>query len=450
MVGSVLVAAATLYTGAAAHPPPHHSPSPPPSWHKSCGSQSELRHGSPESVGLLSEPLRLAVDNLTNYTHPADYGSFTYDEIHPIYPGCANIIGHCGTIVSEFAVGKRDLYSDVNGTFLPRWKQEDATIDTIYDMASLTKLFTTVAVLQQLDAGKLELNKTVASYVPQFATNSKQAVTILELLTHTSGFAPDPDPPLYFPVYSTYEERINAIMSAPLADLPGSTYTYSDLNFMSLFILLESVTGKKLDALIGDFVKPLGMESTFFNRGNIEGPKFPPYRTMATQEFQIAVLGPSEPQRPQPVRGTVHDENAWALDGVSGHAGLFSTVGDTAILCQMILNNGTYGGRKYLSQQAVDWIFTNFNARFPSDAHGLGFELDQYYWSGPMASLQTAGHTGYTGTTLAIDRPSNTFFLHFANRVHPSRNWSSNNIAREALGYWVAKSLGRDVAFPAV
>lgn len=445
---SVFVGASTLLAAATAHPPYH--PSPPHWQHKSCGAQSKLRYGSPESVGLLSEPLRLAVGNLTNYTHPANYGSFTHDVVHPVEPGSANVIGHCGTVVSNFAVGKRNLYADVNGTLLPRWKQEEATVDTIYDMASLTKLFTAVAVLQQLDAGTLELNKTVASYLPQFATNGKQNVTILELLTHTSGFAPDPDPGLYDPVYTTYQEKIDAILNALLQDAPGSTYTYSDLNFMTLFILLETVTGKKHDVLIGDFTKPLGMTSTFFNRGNIEGPAFPPYGRMATQEFQIAVLGPSEPQRPQPVRGTVHDENAWALNGVSGHAGLFSTVGDTAILCQMILNNGTYGGKRYLSQQAVDWIFTNFNARFPTDAHGLGFELDQYYWSGPMASLQTAGHTGYTGTTLAIDRPSNTFFLHFANRVHPSRNWSSNNIAREALGYWVAKSLGRDVAFPAV
>ncbi|KAK4501434.1 hypothetical protein PRZ48_007243 [Zasmidium cellare] len=439
--------AALLYAVAATAHPPYH-PSPPPWQHKHCGPQSHLQHGTPSSVGLLPEPLQLAVANLTNYTHPGNYGTATHNVIHPIEPGSANLIAHCGTIVSSFAVGKRNLYADVNGTFLPPGKQEDATLDTIYDLASLTKLFTTVAVLQQLDAGRLQLNGTVATYMPEFGVNGKEGVTVLELLTHTSGFAPDPEPGLYDAVYTTYEEKIDAILSAPLQDAPGSTYTYSDLNFMNLFLLLEKVTGKKLDVLVGDFTKPLGMASTFFNRGNVEGPAFTPYRMMATQEFQIAVLGPSEPQRPQPVRGTVHDENAWALDGVSGHAGLFSTVGDVAILCQMILNNGTYDGKRYLSQQAVDWIFTNFNARFPDDAHGLGFELDQYYWSGPMASLQTAGHTGFTGTTLAIDRPSNTLFLHFANRVHPSRNWSSNNIAREALGYWVAKSLGRDVAFP--
>lgn len=215
-----------------------------------------------------------------------------------------------------------------------------------------------------------------------------------------------------------------------------------------MMLVLEKVASQPLDALIYEFTSRLGMTSTFFNRGNIEGPAFPPYYRMATEEFQISVMGPGEPQRPQPVRGTVHDENAWALFGVSGHAGLFSTVRDTAIFCQMILNNGTYGGERILSPQAVDLIFKNFNTKFPTDSHGFGFELNQYYTSGPMANPLAASHTGFTGTSMVIDRDSNTLFLHFSNRVHPSRYWSSNNIVREGLGYWVATALGRDVAYP--
>lgn len=116
----------------------------------------------------------------------------------------------------------------------------------------------------------------------------------------------------------------------------------------------------------------------------------------------------------------------------------------------MILNNGTYNGIQILKPETIDIIFYNFNTAFPGDEHGLGFELDQYYWSGPMANLECAGHTGFTGTTLAIDRASDTFFILFSNRVHSSREWSSNNVVREALGYWVATALGRDVAFPAL
>lgn len=411
-------------------------------------SQDTLRFGTPESVGLLSPPLRQLVANITGYQQPANYGGFSHNEMHPIEPSSAVIVGHDRTIVSLFASGNMLLYADANGTELPRGQQLSARPDTIYDLASLTKLFTTIAALREIDTGRLALDQTVASYMPSFAANGKENITILMLLTHTSGFAPDPEPPLYDPVYTTVEQRTAAILNQSLLHAPGSTYLYSDLNFMSLGLLLEHITHKALDELIREYTDPLGMHDTFFNRGNIEGPAFPFYPRMAAEEYQIEVLGSMEPVRPQPVRGTVHDENAWALDGVAGHAGLFSTVEDTAILCQMILNNGTYGGRRILSPEVVDLIFHNFNERFPGNEHGLGFELNQYYTAGPMASLQTASHTGFTGTTMVIDRPSNTFFLLFANRVHPNRNWSSNNVAREALGYWVAKSLGRDVPFP--
>lgn len=218
-------------------------------------------------------------------------------------------------------------------------------------------------------------------------------------MTHTSGFGPDPSPPLYSPNYTTYDQRIQAILTQKIINPPGSTCLYSDLNFMSLSIVLETITGCGLDDLIHEYTSLMGLTSTFFNRGNVEGTANPFYHRTATQEFQIAVLGPSEPQRPQPVRGTVHDGNAWALDGVSGHAGLFSTVTDTAAFCQMILNNGTYNDHCILSPQAVDLIFTNFNTKFPGDEHGFAFELDQYYTAGPLASLETASHTGYTGTT---------------------------------------------------
>ncbi|KAF9892524.1 hypothetical protein FE257_001633 [Aspergillus nanangensis] len=406
-----------------------------------------LHQASPESVGLLPAPLHAMQINITSYEKPANYGASSYNEIHPIQPSSAVIVAHNRAIVSRFAHGKASLYASVNGTTLPPSQQEPAHPDTIYDLASLTKLFTTIAALRQLDAGRLALNATVASYLPTFAAQGKQSITILMLLTHTSGFAPDPSPPLYDPVYNSVAERRAAILNQPLADPPGSTFTYSDLNFMTLGLVLESITDTPLDELVAEYTATLGMHDTFFNRGNVE--HLAVYSRIAAQEFQIAALGGDlEPVRPQPVRGTVHDENAWALDGVSGHAGLFSTVDDTAILCQMILNNGVYAGVRVLSEHAVDLIFHDFNARFPGDAHGLGFELDQEYTAGPMASPKTASHTGFTGTSIVIDRPSNTFFVLFANRVHPSRNWSSNNIVRKALGYWVAKALGRDVAFP--
>jgi CubicO group peptidase (beta-lactamase class C family) len=411
-----------------------------------------LRYGSPESVGMDPQPLKEMIANLSGYTTPANYGSFTHNVVNPIEPGGSVIVGHKNTIVSAFAFGKKNLYANANGTLLAPHLQEEADLDTIYDMASLTKLFTTVAALREIDNGRIQLNATVATYVPEFAANGKANITILMLFTHTSGFDADPTPSLFSGSYPTYEDKIQAILNQAIINAPGSTYLYSDLNFMSMMIVLERVTGRPLDVLTAQFTSLLGMRRTFFNRGNVEGPKNPFYWQSAAQEFQIEVLGAGEPQRPQPVRGTVHDENAWALGGVSGHAGLFSTVRDTAALCQMILNNGTYNGHRILSQEAVDNIFTNFNARFNNinDDHGLGFELDQYYTAGPLRSLLTASHTGFTGTSLVVDRGRDVFYLHFSNRVHPSRGWSSNNIVREALGYWVGTSLGLDLLFPAL
>lgn len=417
---------------------------------KSC--TDVLRPGSAESVGMLAEPLKDMVANMSQFTEAADWGAPTHNQVLPVEPGGTVLVARHGRIVSHFAFGKRNLWASVDGysgTKLPAEVQEDAKLDTIYDMASLTKLFTTVAVLRCLDKGLVTLEGPVATWLPGFEVNGKKNVTLIQLLTHTSGFAPDPAVGLWMAQYPTYDSRIQAILQSELQNTPGSTYLYSDLNFMTLMLVVEAVTGMKHDDVVKEYTDEMGMADTFYNRGNVEGSKFQYYSRMATQEFQNNVVSGYEPERPQPVRGTVHDENAWALDGVSGHAGLFSTAFDTAKFCQMVLNNGTYNGKRILSKESVDLIFTNFNERFgPGNEHGVGFELNQYYTAGPMANLQAASHTGFTGTSLVIDRESDTLFVHLSNRVHPSRNWSSNNIARETLGAWVATALGRKVKFP--
>ncbi|GFZ48815.1 hypothetical protein JCM24511_06564 [Saitozyma sp. JCM 24511] len=408
-----------------------------------------LSYGSPESVGLLSAPLKELQKNTSAYTVAQNYSSASYNLVHPLYPGATVLVGHRNTIVSHFSTGYNLLYSDSNGTKLAKNDRIRMRDDSIYDMASLSKMFTTVLALQQLGEGLINLNDTVDTYLPDFARNNKTSITILQLMTHTSGFDADPAPPLY-PNYTTYEARREAVITQKPINPPGEVYLYSDLNFMNLAFVLEATTNSTLDQLMYDkFLHPLGMWDSFYNKGNLPANETEQYdRTVAT-EFQIEVLGTTyEPPRPQPVRGTVHDENAWALDGVSGHAGMFSTAYDLAIFCQTILNNGTYNGVKILEPWTVDLIFHNYNTKFPNDAHGLGFELNQTYWSGPMRSLQTAGHTGFTGTTMVIDRPSGTFWLALTNRVHPSRKWSSTNIEREYAGYFIAEALGRSPTGP--
>jgi CubicO group peptidase (beta-lactamase class C family) len=400
-----------------------------------------VREASPESVGMDSAALEQLERNMSDFNvHPPS------GESHPVQPGSAVVVGHEGVVVSRFATGYAQLYADANGTKLPEHERRKTEVDTIYDLASLSKLFTTIAALREIDNGRICICEPVAKYVPEFAQNGKGNVTIEQLLTHTSGFDAEPEPPLYdTDEYRTVEERRRGVLASKLLNRPGEKFVYSDINFMTMQQVLERVTGRRLDDLVGEYTRMLGMHDTYYNRGNRPLHADRRFERTVAEEFQIAVMGDKEPKRPQPVRGTVHDENAYSLDGVSGHAGVFSTVDDVAVLCQMILNNGTYNGRQILSQDAVNLIFHNFNTRFPEDAHGLGFELNQAYWSGPMANPLCAGHTGFTGTTLAIDRASNTFFILFANKVHPTREWPSNNVARQALGYWVAKALGRDV-----
>ncbi|CAH0047257.1 unnamed protein product [Clonostachys solani] len=412
------------------------------------GQTRVLKHGSPESVGLLPQPLNAMIQNITSYTEPRNYGAASFQEVRALEPGSVNLVARHGTIVSAFAVGHRKLYADANGTLLEPEEQENATFDTVYDMASLSKLFCTIAVLREVDAGRIDLNQTVATYLPEFGANGKENITVINLLTHSSGLLPLPTPDLWKSNYSSIDQRVATLLTLPPQVPPRTQFIYSDIGFMTLRYMLERITGRNFELLVYSYTIPLGMNSTFYNRGNLEGPLNPFYHRVAPTEFEIEAQGPEEPPRPQPVRGTVHDENTWALGGLSGHAGLFSTVGDVAVFCQMILNNGTYGQHRILSQKSVDLIFTDFNAEFPGNNYGAGFALNQSYTQGSMQSLKTASHSGFTGTTLAIDRPSDTFWIHFSNRVHPSRYYGTNNPVRRAMGYWVAKSLGRDVPFP--
>jgi hypothetical protein len=156
------------------------------------------------------------------------------------------------------------------------------------------------------------------------------------------------------------------------------------------------------------------------------------------------------------VRGSVHDENAWALGGVAGHAGVFSTARDLAVLAQTILNGGTYRGHRILRQDTVDAMLTNDNQAFPGHDHGLGFELNQRFYMGGLSSRRTAGHTGFTGTDLVIDPLSRSFAILLTNRVHPSRSWGSINLARETVATGLAKALavrplvGRDAWYSGI
>ena len=390
-----------------------------------------LGTGTPRSAGLDPAPLERAWDTVTGFEQAPAGG-------RPLYPGAVLTYGHQGRVVMTRASGLARLYADGEGTLLPQDQRIATRTDTIYDLASISKLFTSVVVMQQVERGRVDLDAPVARYVPEFAANDKAGITIRQLLTHTSGF------PAFLPFWSAYPDpasRMQAALTARTVSTPGSAYLYSDLNLITLGEVVHRVSGKPLDRLVADGITgPLGMRDTGYNPDPALRPR------IAATEFQTA------PDRGM-VWGEVHDENAWSFGGVAGHAGVFSTARDLSVLAQTMINGGAHDGERILSEESVQQMITNENTEFPGDDHGLGFELDQRWYMGGLASQRTAGHTGYTGTSLVIDFSSRSFVILLTNRVHPSRSWGSVNRARVAAAQGMAEALavrpreGRDAWF---
>ncbi|WP_438488293.1 serine hydrolase domain-containing protein [Streptomyces sp. S186] len=318
----------------------------------------------------------------------------------PWCPGAVVLAGRGPVVAAEAATGWAVRYRAYDpgrdrGVDLPRDRWEPMRIGTVFDLASLSKLFTAIAAVQQAERGRLALDAPVAAHLPAFAPG----ITVRDLLRHTSGLAPE----LPF-----YEHRGGPDPLAPLwaeAAAPSGPYgvhRYSDLNLIALHLLLERLTGRRLDALVRDGITgPLGMTSTCY------GPLAP--QGVAATEDQRRPWAKADRGL---LRGEVHDENAWALGGVAGHAGVFSTAQDLAVLCRTLLNGGGYGTARILGPAAVAALL---------DPPGLGFAVDQPYFMGELAGRGAAGHTGFTGTSLVLDRATDSFLVLLANTVHPRR-----------------------------
>jgi CubicO group peptidase (beta-lactamase class C family) len=386
-----------------------------------------LREGQPQDVGLLPGYIAELRTDAESYLKPTpDHPNY------PAYPGGVLLAAKDGVVVANAAFGKAVRYSSVGpppertGVELPADQQIPAQRDTIYDIASMSKLFTTIVVLQLVERGLVDLDAPVADYVPEFAAAGKEDVTVRMLLTHTSGLPPDPDPGLW--TYDlTPQQRLAVALATPLAreNTPGGQYIYSDIGFMALGALVQAVTGLPLDEAVRQGITgPLGMTDTVYN----PSPDLRP-RIAATEYEPYVDRGM--------VWGEVHDENAWALGGVAGHAGVFSTAHDLAILSQMLLNGGQYGGVRILREATVREALVNYNARFmskyPDSDRGLGFQLSTYRYMGPLSSPVTFGHMGYTGTSVVVDPLSHSFVILLTNRVHPSRDWGGNTVVRQKL-----------------
>ncbi|WP_436318757.1 serine hydrolase domain-containing protein [Streptomyces griseofuscus] len=288
------------------------------------------------------------------------------------------------------------------------------TVDTPFDLASLTKLFTSVAVVQQIERGTLAMDAPVGHYLPEFRILSEHRVTVRQLLTHTSGLRPE------LPLYDCPDRTARLTMlRAEAPSGPPGTYRYSDLNMLFLQFVLERVTGRTLDVLVRNGItRPLGMTATGFG----------PCPGAAATEDQWRPWAKADRGM---LRGVVHDENAWALGGIAGHAGLFSTARDLAVFCRTLLGGGSYGPARILAPDFTDLLLT---------PPGLGFALDQPWFMGALAGRGAAGHTGFTGTSLVLDRATDTFVVLLANTVHPRRR-PADSTPRAAIGTWLARAV---------
>ncbi|MFF6880541.1 serine hydrolase [Streptomyces sp. NPDC012474] len=390
------------------------------------GRHPTLRHGSAARAGLLSSHLRRLVSDAEAFLAPSPE--------HPWYAGAVLLAGRGGTVALHRPIGMAVRYRAYDektdtGIEFPPGEQIPMARDTVFDLASVSKLFTSILAVQQMERGALELEGKVASYLPDFARAGKQDITIRQLLTHTSGFR------AWIPLYSapTYEEKLQRIWNEAPVSAPGTAYLYSDLNLISLQLVLERVAGRTLDILLRDEItEPLGLRRTRYNPPASWRPGI-----AATEDARAPWSGLDRGL----VWGEVHDENAFGLGGVAGHAGVFSDAWDLAVLGRTLLNGGVYGRARILGRESVELMFTDFNTAFPGDEHGLGFELYQHWYMGAMATPRSAGHTGFTGTSLVLDPTTDSFLVVLGNSVHPVRTWRSGSAPRVAAANNMARAV---------
>lgn len=369
-------------------------PNPYPWNHPGCPCATVLNPGSAQTAGLIEAPLKNMDDTINRAL------------ARRVAPGAVVLVARRGVIAKWKAYGYAALYT--NSSFDKMAHPVPMDKNTIFDLASVTKLFTATAVMQLWDEGKIELDAPVAKYLPKFGDNGKSTVTVRELLTHTSGLGPDPSTPL-FDVPGGRRDRIDYVLQLPLECPPETHYIYSDSNFITLGALIEKVSGEREDAFVRQHLTaPLHMSSTMYD---------PP----ASLNSRIAASEYQPWNHRGLLWGQVEDGNAWALEGVAGHAGVFSDAHDLAIFGQMMLNDGTYNGKRILSKRAIKLIETNWDAKFPEDSTGLGWSINRGYLMGALTGPHTIGHEGYTGTMIAINKPNDIVAILLTNRVHPTR-----------------------------
>ncbi len=340
-------------------------------------------------------------------------------------PGAVLAVGRWGRLVHLRGYGTMDTAAGAPAM----------TDSTIFDMASLTKVVaaTTAAMILE-EEGLLDLDRPLREYLPELDSPEKAGITVRMVLAHNAGFVP------YAPLWRTArgrEEYLAAINAGPLAYTPGDTTIYSDWDLILTGLIIERLTGKPLDVFLEERVwGPLGMHDTGFNP-LASAPPGPGEDCTATYDPDhplLARIAPTEVDtvyRNTHVHGIVHDENACALGGVAGHAGLFSSARDLAVFAQMMLNGGEYGGVRLLSPETI----ARWTARQgPRSSRALGWDTPSPGSSaGRHFSARSFGHTGFTGTSIWIDPERGLFVILLTNRVNPTRQNTRHEPLRRAI-----------------
>ncbi len=305
-------------------------------------------------------------------------------------PGGVLLVGHDGQIAYRRAFGQRALEPG----------PEAMTADTIFDLASLTKVVaTTTAVMQLAEQGRIRINDPVVRYIPEFAQNGKEDVTVRELLTHHSGLPEDLD---RTESWQGTETALRMAYAEKLIYPPGARFLYSDINFIVLGALVETVSGMSLDQYCQkNIFTPLQMTHTRY---------LPP-------ASWLPEIAPTQfDEHDKMLRGVVHDPTARRMGGVAGHAGVFSTADDLARFAQFLLDGGPV-----LSALAIEKMTAPQQPPTSDVLRGFGWDIDSPFSSnrGELLPVGSYGHTGFTGTSIWIDPTTRTFIILLTNAVHP-------------------------------
>jgi uncharacterized protein YbbC (DUF1343 family)/CubicO group peptidase (beta-lactamase class C family) len=327
-------------------------------------------------------------------------------------PGAVILIGNQGKVIYRRAFGDRQL----------KPKKLPMTTDTIFDIASLTKVIaTSTAVVQLVETGKLNLEDPVAKYWSAFGANGKEQVTVRDLLTHYSSLRPALDSK---PKWSGYDTALRMIEEEKPVFPPGTSFIYSDINFIILGELVSRISGEPLDVYCANHIfKPLGMKDTGFMPSSVLWPRIAP------TQYQNGTKG-------KMLWGEVHDPIAYNMGGVAGHAGLFSTADDLAIFAQMILDGGSRKSVQILSPLMVKMMTVPQSPPENIPPRGLGWNIDS-----SLVSTGSFGHKGFTGTGIWIDPASDTYVIILTNRVHPRGKGTAEPLRAKVLSL-INESIG--------